>query len=58
MVVKKNPGTRKCTFVGHNRQRDVILCAFISKDKLLTKIHTDRKEEYYWTILKPDGHIL
>lgn len=58
IVVKKNPGTRKCTFMGHKCQRDVILCTFISKEKLLTKIHTDRKEDYYWTILNPDGQIL
>ena len=43
--------------MGKVSQRDVILCAFISEDKLLLKMRTDRKEDHYWTVIDQAGYI-
>lgn len=35
----------------------MLQCVFISEKRLLVQMRTDRKCEYYWTILNPNGKI-
>ena len=58
LVLKEDPGNRKCPFLSHKGQRDVLLCGFLAEDKLLFKIRTDRKKESYWTLIDATGQIL
>lgn len=57
LVVKEDPGSRKCPFMSHKSQRDVLLCGFLAEDKLLLKMRTDRKTESYWTLIDATGKI-
>ena len=51
LVVKEDPGSRKCPFMSHKSQRDVLLCGFIAEDKFLLKMRTDRTDDTFWTLL-------
>ena len=57
LVLKDNPGSRKCPILGHKGQRDVLLCGFIAEDKFLLKMRTDRTDDTFWTLLDSTGKI-
>ena len=57
-ILKESPGSRKCPVLGNKSQRDVLLCGFISENKLLLKMRTDRKTDTFWTLIDSSGEIL
>ena len=57
MLIKEQPDTRQCNYIGQKARRDVILVTFLSESKLLCKLRTDRKDESYWTLIDSEGMI-
>ena len=57
MLIKEQPGTRKCNYIGQKARRDVLQVAFLAESLLLCKLRTDRTGESYWTLIDATGKI-